>query len=430
MIMMKFILQTVFYLQLLCLCIGCSHQTLKKRANDVVLQVGSYSLRQDEYYYLKEKLKRNHHDSIQLIEEIRDQAYLLAFTKEHRYDTINELNKRLDYALKFYIAQVDGYLWNKKVKPKLQVTDSLLQTAYKKSAFLYQIDLIKFSDKDTSALQKSMFNQNQFNNLKKITPKGQFHQITLTYPFLPYGVFTTQLDHAKIGDIIGPFETDEGPYVMMVKNIVPAPLQPYKDLEQKLRQAITIRMTNKYVYESVKHIQAETKPKFYDQAITDLCRHYNQKEKKWSSKVDSMLLMEYTFHGNTKQFKGKEFKEFIQYQPLFFGSLQNTEDVKKMINTHLISLFLYDEAQKLSPENDSEYLLFKSWLRNRFYINYFREHVILPHIHPQQKDIQSNIKMQKDSLQQQFLIKKEKEEYRKQINHLKTNYKLKVDKLT
>lgn len=426
---MKLIIKTAAYLLLLFLY-SCSHRSSKKEDHKVVLQVGTYTLLQDEYYYLKEKLKRNHQDSIQLLEEIRDQAYLLAFANEHRYDTINELNKRLDYALKFYIAQVDGYLWNKKVKPKLQLTDSLLQTAYKKSAFLYQIDLIKFSDKDTSTLQKSMFNQNQFNNLKKITSKGQFHQITLTYPFLPYGVFTTQLDQAKINDIIGPFETDEGVYVMMVKNIVPAPLQPYKDIEQKLRQAITIRMTNKYVYESVKHIQAETKPKFYDQAITDLCRHYDQKEKKWSSKVDSMLLMEYTFHGNTKQFKGKDFKEFIQYQPMFFGSLQNTEDVKKMINTHLISLFLYDEAQKLSPENDSEYLLFKGWLRNRFYINYFREHVILPHIQPQQKAVQSNFKMQNDSLQQQFLIKKEKEEYRQQIDRLKTNYKLVVDKMT
>lgn len=426
---MKLIIKTAAYLLLLFLY-SCSHRSSKKEDHKVVLQVGTYTLLQDEYYYLKEKLKRNHQDSIQLLEEIRDQAYLLAFANEHRYDTINELNKRLDYALKFYIAQVDGYLWNKKVKPKLQLTDSLLQTAYKKSAFLYQIDLIKFSDKDTSTLQKSMFDQNQFNNLKKITSKGQFHQITLTYPFLPYGVFTTQLDQAKINDIIGPFKTDEGVYVMMVKNIVPAPLQPYKDIEQKLRQAITIRMTNKYVYESVKHIQAETKPKFYDQAITDLCRHYDQKEKKWSSKVDSMLLMEYTFHGNTKQFKGKDFKEFIQYQPMFFGSLQNTEDVKKMINTHLISLFLYNEAQKLSPENDSEYLLFKGWLRNRFYINYFREHVILPHIQPQQKAVQSNFKMQNDSLQQQFLIKKEKEEYRKQIERLKTNYKLVVDKMT
>lgn len=303
---MKLIIKTAAYLLLLFLY-SCSHRSSKKEDHKVVLQVGTYTLLQDEYYYLKEKLKRNHQDSIQLLEEIRDQAYLLAFANEHRYDTINELNKRLDYALKFYIAQVDGYLWNKKVKPKLQLTDSLLQTAYKKSAFLYQIDLIKFSDKDTSTLQKSMFNQNQFNNLKKITPKGQFHQITLTYPFLPYGVFTTQLDQAKINDIIGPFETDEGVYVMMVKNIVPAPLQPYKDIEQKLRQAITIRMTNKYVYESVKHIQAETKPKFYDQAITDLCRHYDQKEKKWSSKVDSMLLMEYTFHGNTKTIQRKRF---------------------------------------------------------------------------------------------------------------------------
>ncbi|MEJ5148412.1 hypothetical protein [Sphingobacterium sp. MYb388] len=426
---MKLIIKTAVYLLLLFLY-SCSHQSSQKEGNEVVLQVGTYTLKQDEYYYLKEKLKRNHLDSIQLLEEIRDQAYLLAFAKEHRYDTINELHKRLDYALKFYISQVDGYLWNKKVKPKLQVSDSLFQAAYKKSAFVYQIDLIKFSDKDTSALQKSMFNQNQFNNLKKITPKEQFHQIILTYPFLPYGVFTTQLDQAKINDIIGPFETDQGTYVMTVKNIVPAPVQPYKDIEQKLRQAITIRMTNKFVFESVKHIQAETKPRFYDQAITNLCHQYDQREKKWTNMIDSMLLMEYTFHGNTKQFKGKDFKEFIQYQPMYFGSLQNTEDVKKMIKNYLISLFLYDEAQKLSPENDSEYLLFKGWLKNRFYVNYFREHVILPLIHPQEKNVQSNFKMQNNSLQQQFLIKKEKEEYRKQIDRLKTNYKLVVDKMT
>ncbi|HCU45864.1 MAG TPA: hypothetical protein DF610_14295, partial [Sphingobacterium sp.] len=101
---MKLIIKTAAYLLLLFLY-SCSHRSSKKEDHKVVLQVGTYTLLQDEYYYLKEKLKRNHQDSIQLLEEIRDQAYLLAFANEHRYDTINELNKRLDYALKFYIAQ-------------------------------------------------------------------------------------------------------------------------------------------------------------------------------------------------------------------------------------------------------------------------------------------------------------------------------------
>jgi hypothetical protein len=437
---MTFFMKILACLLFLFLCIRCAPHPSHQEQLQPVLQIGSFSLMEDEYRYWNDKLKSKHIDSVQRQQQIREQAYILAYAQEHHYDTISSLNKHLDYALKFFVSQVDGYLWNKEVKPKLQITDSLLQIAYKKRAFTYHIDLIRLSDTVKTIAHLGTPDQSLFNHLKTLTPKEQFHPISLTYPFLPYGSYTEGLDHAQMGEVIGPFETEQGLYIMRVNRITPSSIPPFKDIETFLRQDLTTRMTNKYVFESVKRIKAETNPRFNNIALTHLCKSYDPVKNQWPVQLDSLLLMQYSFHRKTKSFKGKDFKEFIQYQPLFFGSLQNTEDVKKMIETYLIGEFLYHEAQKFSPEHDKAYTLAKGWLRNHFYVNYFKEKHILPNIQITEQDVinyyhtkKDEVKpfdQEKEKMRQELYVKKEKELSKNEIERLKKRYPLALDKIT
>ncbi|GGH15514.1 peptidyl-prolyl cis-trans isomerase [Sphingobacterium alkalisoli] len=429
--------RVVIYTYLLIFLISCNDDTSPKEGENTILHVGAFSLSQDEYLYLKEKQKRNNLDSNQLQAQIRDEAYILAFAKDNRFDTIPELNKRLDYALKFYVSQVDGYLWNKNIKPKLEITDSLLNTAYRKRDHIYHLDLLRLPK--TSASKEDKYNKSGFDDLKKKINKDQFYQISLSYPFFPYGSFTDQLDNAKSGDIIGPFDTDQGSYMIYIRDVEITSRPPFEEIKNTLHQQLTLTLTNKYIWESQQHIKIQTRPNFHVSAIADLCKQYKDTEREWPNTMDDSLLMEYTLNGHRVQFYGKDFREFIRYQPMFVGSLKHTDDVMNMLETYLINQFLYEEVQKLEPENDKEYTLFVGWLRNRFYLNYFREKYIHPAIQVSDQEVVSYYHTQKDSLKsfeqvkdilkQRLYTDKEKEEYIRQLDLLKSMYRVKVDKI-
>lgn len=366
--------------------------------SDIVLQVGEFSFSQTAYDFQIEKLKRNNRDTHQYRDQLIDEAYILAFAKQNRFDTIAELDKRLLYAMKFYISQVDGYLWNKIVKPKLELSNSMLQETYQRKTQRYQFELLRFQDTSTDIAQYEIIDKKKFDDLKKKISPNQFYNIMLSYPFLPYGAFTDELENAQTDDIIGPFQTDQGIYLMRVVKMLPTSLPPFPEIENTLRQELTMRMTQKYVWQNVQKIRSDTRPLYYKEAISNICRLYNEQTKHWPVATDNLLLMEYTLQKRKIQFKGKDFMEFIRYQPMFMGSLKSESDVHNMIETYLINQYLYDEVQKLSPESDPEYVLFKNWLRNQFYLKYFKEKYVGANIDIKEPAIATYYQARKDSL--------------------------------
>lgn len=366
---------------------------------DIVLEVGGFSFSRDEYNYQIEKLKKTtKYDSTQSSKQLIDDAYILAFAKQNSFDTIAELKKRLEYAMKFYISQVDGYLWNKTVKPKIEITNLMLRETYQRKKQNYQLEVLELSDTHAPTESAETTNKQKFDNLKRKILSDKFHTIALSYPFLPFGAFTDGLDDAKINDIIGPVQTDQGAYLIRVHDILDATVPPFTEIQNIIRQELTIKLTQTHVWQSVQRIQSETCPIYYEDAIADISDQYDELAEDWRTHVDSLLLMEYTLHKQRKQFRGKDFREFIRYQPMFIGSLKDKDDVKKLIEVYLINQFLYDETQKLSPESDPEYALFKNSIKNQFYVKYFKEKHIEANIDLQESAIASYYQSRKDSL--------------------------------
>lgn len=372
---------------------------LSRPNEDIVLEIGGFSMSHDEYNYQIEKLKKStKQDSIQSHKQLIDEAYILAFAKQNRFDTVAELKKRLEYAMKFYISQVDGYLWNKTIKPKIEITNLMSQEAYQRKKQNYQFEIIHLRDTSISVKQYNTIDMRKFDKLKKISLPDKFYTLTLSYPFLPYGAFTDELDHAKINDIIGPFQTDQGTYIMRVGNTLSTTVPPFNEIQNTIHQELTMKMIQKYVWQSVQRIKSETSPIYYEAAISDICNQYDEFAKDWNSQVDSLLLLEYTLHKQKKHLRGKDFREFIRYQPMFIGSLKNEGDVKKIIESYLINQYLYDETQKLSPDSDPQYVLFKDWLKNQFYLKYFKEKHVDANIDIQESAIARYYESRKDSL--------------------------------
>lgn len=260
--------------------VGCSQY----KKEDILLQIGDHKLSVADYEYIRNNAKYKKYGDEQLQNALIEEGKLIAFALDHKYDTIGELNKQLEYAAYYYASRVDGYVWNKKVKPLLKVPDE--------------------------NVQNSMSNRELVNSLKQ-----------------------------------------------------------------------------KYIGESQRQIMTDTNPEMYDDAISEVASKVNAGENKWSGIDRNLLLMEYDFNGMRQHYTVANLMEFVQCQPLFWGTLSNPEDIKEILKTHLVNISLFAEAQQMGMEDDEEYQLFKRNCQRGLLLHHYKQKNIYPAISIQEEEI-------------------------------------------
>jgi hypothetical protein len=121
---------------LVCLA-GCMGGCNQLTTGDVLLQIGPYKLTPSEYEFVRNSVPYKTLTSEQLQEKLIEEGRILAYALDHHYDTISLLNRQLDYAMHYYASSVNGYVWNKTVKPLLQVSPGDIRNEYKKRSDEY-----------------------------------------------------------------------------------------------------------------------------------------------------------------------------------------------------------------------------------------------------------------------------------------------------
>lgn len=96
---------------------GCNNPVDKQ---DTLLKIGAYTLSAADYTLVRNGVQYKNLDDEQLQDRLVAEGRILAYALEHRFDTIDLLEKQLLYAMRYYASSVDGYVWDKKVKPLLQ----------------------------------------------------------------------------------------------------------------------------------------------------------------------------------------------------------------------------------------------------------------------------------------------------------------------
>src|SRR5690606_21649000 len=118
----------------------------------MIMQIGTYRLTVAD---LLSKLKNEAYRSLsdeELMRRLIEEGQILAYAQEHSYDTIRTLHKLLDYASRTYASRVDGFVWNKKVKPLLQIGEEQLRKAYAQMGNEYIFEIVELAD--SSLLQR------------------------------------------------------------------------------------------------------------------------------------------------------------------------------------------------------------------------------------------------------------------------------------
>src|SRR5690606_40646869 len=124
------------------------------------------------------------------------------------------------YASRTYASRVDGFVWNKKVKPLLQIGEEQLRKAYAQMGNEYIFEIVELAD--SSLLQRHACLLANFELLRDraLTDKslGVF-TVRTQFPYSPFDRYAEQISNANQGDIVGPFETQDGYFLAQVISV-------------------------------------------------------------------------------------------------------------------------------------------------------------------------------------------------------------------
>ena len=381
-----FIIEIVFkglFLLILFISVSCKDQ--KK----TVLQIGTYQLTNIE---LKEIISSNSKNARlnrnELKQKLIEDGYILAHALENKYDTISVIKKRQEYALRLYASEVNGFVWNHKVKPLLKVTKKDVTEAYKNGNIVFKLEIMQFPNQnlvnDYLQVNFKSLDLSEFSLLKKQVSGHSDIKIVgynLSYPYRLFGTSIDLLEISHPDDVLGPIEGLDGYYVVHVLAVNKKSLGSLNEEYSRIEKELIRKLTEKYIWESQKAIYNQANPDIKDNAIQELVSKYAEKEQKWIEVDSSLTLMEYNYHGKRLTYKVRDFFELIKYKPVFYGVLSNVYDVEKILKNYLLEIYLFDVAKDLNIKTDHEFSIFSDLFLKRILINYFKV-TYIPNVGP------------------------------------------------
>lgn len=365
-------------LPLVMLLIGCV------KDNNILLQAGKYTFTKLDYTLLNVRTN-NEYTNPQQLDKLIDNAYILAFALDNRYDTIKILSKKLFYGMRLYSAEVNGYVWNKKVKPYLKISDEELKTAYKKRSVQYTFESIFFPD--ASTMEKyikagsNIKNEKDFLDLKKRLAKTKeitCSTFTSIYPFNQLSAYSEQIIKAKKGEVFQPIAASRGNYILRIVDIQNANQRTFAEEKPFIEKQLLNMLSEKYIKEREKEIVNKARPVIYDKEILYMTSRFDSKTRQWSDVNNNRVLMNYQFEGKTQFFTAGDLKEYLACIPLFIGSPSKAIDMKRLLYSFLMDIYLYDEAKKMNAETDEEFIAFKRYYQNKLFVRYCNEQYVSP----------------------------------------------------
>jgi parvulin-like peptidyl-prolyl isomerase len=365
---------------------GASHNS----DNNTILRIGQYKLTPSDLEWQRKGDRYKSLSNEALQEKLVENGRILAYALDHRYDTVKALNKLLSYASRAYATSNDGFVWNKKVKPKLELTESDLKNAYQKRAQQLVLEVIQFQDKALS--DKYYASAKDFDALKEKVSFGKKGQVFIApsrFPNVPLSVYVTNVENAKAGDVLGPVETEDGYLVVRVAAIEPANQNAFEREKEGIKQELLAALTRKYMWANQKQVNDKADIKINDDAVLKISSALNAHEKNWPGISPDLILMNYELNGKPVTYRLSDFEEFVKNEPVFFGSVNNPTDVKKMLRYFITEQYLFAEAQQMNVQANEDYQQFRRNYQQKIFIEHFKRSLIYPKLSVQPQELEN-----------------------------------------
>lgn len=357
------------------------------RKDDIVLQIGKYQLTGTE---LEEKRKAARYRLLSdqaLQKKLIEDGRIVAFALDHRYDTISVLNKLVDYASRAHATGNDGFAWNNKVKSTLQVTEKDLKKAYLVRSHVYSLEIIQYPSSISEQCKSKVKDFNLIKQRLSGSENVKVFNTTLRFPYYPLSIYIG-MDAINTGQVIGPVETEDGYIIAHVTGIRQINQSSYEQERNGIKQELLSGLTQKQTWEMQKHTLAAAKFEMDYSAIKELTAKFNAREKNWPGLDPTLVLLTYNSGKKQVRYTVSDFKEFVNNEPVFLGSLSAPEDVKKMLRSFITAQCLFAEAKQMNIQTDKKYLQFANDYREKIFIEHYKRNYIYPKVSIQPKEVE------------------------------------------
>ena len=380
------LLKLSFIISIIGTLLNCSNNKKSEEiSEEIVLKIGNVEITKYEFERNKSKYVTPQTNYKSWLSDFIDNTYILTDAYEKKFDTIQILQKKLNYAALKMMGQVNGYLWNKVEEPKLKISKDELQTAYEKRNKVYFIEYIRFSSKNEmdSIIKNNADIENEINfNLlvteikqKKI---AEYNSNQYLWPFDNLNLLKNQIYNLKQGQIKTE-KTSEGIYIIHLlkkENITQPPFdKEIENIEPILKQIKTIQIAENKQNE----IFEKTKIKINNQIENKLLNETNKQNiSNDNIKFMNEPLMEYYLNNEKIIFTVNDYYDY-RINDQFLGIINNKQSLTNALQDYVIEKYLFLEAEKLRITQQKNYLLDrKNYLNTLLKMHYENEEFYKP----------------------------------------------------
>lgn len=371
---------------------GCTSNRGKDEVSDeIVLKVGSVEITKYEFEKNKKQFEQSNTQigSKALktwLNGFIERAYILADAYKKRYDTIQSLNKTLNYASADQIAKVNGYVWAKVEEPKLQVSESELKEAYEKRDQLYHIEYLYFPNIELldSVLKndKAVKNPAQFNHLIQASKENttiKYNNDSFLWPFDFFEPVKEKIYSLNEGDVVGPLNLPDGYYILhLVKK--EKKMQQTFDKEKdpivwQIRDARTLQIAEakqKEIFSKTNIVINEDEVNKLSGQLKKLqINQIRENSGSIDKKMQNEVLMTYSINKSQKCYAVRDFMDYIRYAPVLAGDYYQKEAIMECLHDQIIAQYIFLVADSLGILKEKKYLLDRKNFMNNLLETYY-----------------------------------------------------------
>jgi hypothetical protein len=339
------------------------YKSIMVKIND--LEISSY-----EYNYEVNKLTNSNIDIDKWKKENLENFFLISDAYKFRYDTLKDVNNRVEVTADLMMVQRYGNLWQATVSPIvdkfMEVTDE--KADKRKKLFYFDYIILKNYDSIKSTLHIKTKEEYERLKIKSTTNKNILSSYcSMQWPFEMVYDYNDTLYNMKPGDISPPIPVEEDIFIFYLDHIEEVAIN---DSDKKqLSSLLQIIKENEINKEKVNEMWYNGKPFLFSEGIKDIVA-YLHNGNKFYNYMNNPKLLSYRIAKDSMTLDYNTLKNSLIYSPYKVEIIDSIQLITE-IHQYFFNEYLRNEANELGLYSDLKFLLEKRNFKNKLLLDHY-----------------------------------------------------------
>jgi hypothetical protein len=367
------LIKTVCTLLLAVTClISCKKETKNTVSDEAVLKIDNLIITKYEFEKNKERYFQAGTNYKKWINEFIEESYFLADAYNKKYDTLAKINTQLYYTSIAMISKVDGYLWERDEKPKLQFSNSEIKDVYKKRNQVFYMEYLWFPTEESiiETLGKNTIEtETDFIRASNITRSKKgiiLENRAFTYPFDELFDSRNYIFAMEEGQISEPLKAKKGFFIVHLIQKEETKQKDYKVDKKRIVETLKAQKTQELITQKQSEVYSETAIRINNNNCQNIVKCI-ETNKFGSFEKDTLAV--YDLNNKQEVILVQDFQEYLTNSPFISSGISDSSAVKQTIKDLVIQKYNFFNARNTGILDDIKYQLDEKNYCNKLILN-------------------------------------------------------------